>query len=195
MYYSIAVDRIGHAFPEIVALNGALRELPYLNKQKFDGWGLFEKWDHDLGRPIDLRNVPTKLLFKSKRKKLADALAIDGRKYVSRRFYEILQELEPGRHQMVRATVELKEDKSLHEYYFLNVCTRLDATDHERSTRVMGQFWYEVKPGELFFDPKKIGDHHLFVDKYRWGGLYASSQLIELIEKNKITGFAYSPRA
>lgn len=130
----------------------------------------------------------------------------NGLKYVSERFRDIIEKIEPNVHQFVPFQIVASGKEVLADMFFMNICNRLDGMDHERTTLLLARsgMWLPGREvplnerpanfdpnvkGKFVFNLGQIGDHHLWYDKHSIYGPYLSDQLADSITQADLTGF------
>jgi hypothetical protein len=114
--------------------------------------------------------------------------------FVCQTFKDILDELEPDVHQFFPIEV-IQAGEKITDYYWLNVCNRLD-TYHPELTyprNERGFFKYkEGEPASVVFSTEAIGDHHAWIDKFAGGGngIFVSDAFAERLQKADLTGMS-----
>jgi hypothetical protein len=177
-------------------LDGDKRKIEYVDRTPdYDSVASdFSLGDLSLGRPIKPDYVPTKFVWGGpKNRKLPDALWGRGMLLVSDRLKAMIEQFEPGLHQFFPIEVVFKSDKtSAARMHFLNVCTRLDSVDRTHTTSPMGHtMWRPDKGGQLVFNLKQIGNHHLWHDKHIFKGWMMSDALHDAMVNEGITGLVF----
>jgi len=154
-----------------------------------------------VGRCADETLLPKRLLVKAKKYVPHDFLAVEGLYLVSDKVRRIIEEFEPGVHQFVPVKVIRKRTgEEIGTWYWFFPCNRLDTisrTEAENLTlkynpRTGIRWWDRVekdKPEREVFSRPRIGDHHIWVDKYLGGPtIYMSNALYHALKKARVTG-------
>lgn len=126
------------------------------------------------GYPVKGDAAPKKMLWDGNGRKMPDILLYQ-HYAVSDRLKCLIEEFEPDVHQFF--PVQVYEDKNLEnatEYYWLNVCNRIDSVDRENTTyewaiSYTGRgFWDRgtARDARVVFSREKTRPYHLWVDTY-----------------------------
>lgn len=90
---------------------------------------------------------------------------------VSCRLRELIEKFEPDTHQFFAVQVVKRDpEKPCDEFFWLNVCTRLDSVDDNETTLTRKvdyngrPYWTRLEGGSAVFSTAKIGPHHLWYD-------------------------------
>ena len=160
-----------------------------------DGGGVFVRLGS--GRPLKPDHMPTAVRRIDPNRKPTPLLDVErwpSEFLVNQTFKDILEELEPETHQFFPMAI-FENDEKIAEYYFLNVCNRLD-TYHPELTyprNERGFFKYkEGEPASVVFSTEAIGDHHAWIDKFAGGGngIFVSDAFAERLQKAGLTGMS-----
>ncbi|MDX8347941.1 hypothetical protein SLH49_08080 [Cognatiyoonia sp. IB215446] len=151
------------------------------------------------GRPLKPDHMPTKVQRVDPNRKKVPLLDVENwctHFFVNQIFKDILEELEPDTHQFFPMEIFQKDEK-IDDYYWLNVCNRLD-TFHPELTypRNARGFWRPVdgEPSSYVFWTDAIGDHHAWIDKFAGSGrsgLFMSDTLVQRLQAAGLTGLSY----
>lgn len=170
---------------DIVAVDGDPSKV--VHRDKSDDGGLYVKDTmFDTGRPIQTEHFPTTWKRKPSKNPIPDAMsAWKGNLFVSERFKDLIETLEPDIHQFLPATIMTRGNVVAKMHYFV-VCNRLDALDPTACIPPLepGARRYAgvKKPDDkLVFDARKVAGHHVFRDK-RVFGRFVSEELRDAIE-------------
>ncbi|MBM7066840.1 imm11 family protein [Actibacterium sp. 188UL27-1] len=100
--------------------------------------------------------------------------------------------MEPETHQFFPMEI-FERKKKIADYYWLNVCNRLD-TYHPELTYPRNErgFWKSVEgePASLVYSMEAIGDHHMWVDKFA-GPTFMSDTFAARLQEAGLTGISY----
>ncbi len=180
------------------ALDGDRRKIEYVDttREPFSVGGHFEPGKLQLGRAVKPDHVPTRILREGSKETLPDVELAVGMYFVSDRFKEIVEGFEPGVHQFFPTDFVSKDGSLQAHMYFFNVCNRLDSVDRDLTTAPFQSnlAWRPDEGGELIFDLKRIGNHHIWHDKHIYDGLYVSDALHDALVEAGITGLDFSMR-
>ncbi len=190
-----ADTRDEHSWIEV--LEGDAKGMHLVDATQDDG-ALITKAGLGAGRAMAEEGMPTKLLRGGaglKVKPLLDVERWRGRELVvCERVKDIVEELEPGVHRFFPMELYVGKDYQRTDY-FLNICNRLDALDRERTYPLNKRgFFYpeENQPRALVFSTEKIGNHHIWIDKFvPGGGPFISDVLAERLQAAAISGLSY----
>ena len=125
--------------------------------------------------------------------------------YVSDRFKDIVESIEPNLHQFIPFQIIGPKKVVLADMYFMVVCNRLDSVDREETTLILdgGAMWMQHQnvPREdwppnfnphraprFVFNLSQIGENHLWYDKHSIYGPYLSDALAEALIASPVTG-------
>lgn len=128
-----------------------------------------------------------------------------GLTYVSDRFRQIVEAVEPGGHQFIPFQITGPKKAVLAEMFFMNICNRLDSIDREHTTLILdrGRIWLPhqdiprnewpenfdpTRPIRLVFNDKQIGVCHLWYDKHHIDGPFISDKLAEMLRDAELSG-------
>ena len=154
-----------------------------------------------VGRCADEGPLPKRLLVKAKKYVPHDFLAVGGLYLAGEKMRRVIEELEPGVHQFVPVKmIRKRTGEEIGTWYWFFPCNRLDTISRTASenfelaynpvTRI--HFWRrkdKEKPEKVVFSRPRIGDHHIWVDKY-YGGpfIFMSNALYKSLKKARVTG-------
>lgn len=123
------------------------------------------------GRPIYPDFIATKLI--SNRQKIVGDFyqAVDpGGLLVSAKFKNIVEKLEPSKHQFFPVEILSEQKSFLQEMFLMIICNRLNTADANATTMVLLDNWAWVEPegttqeeSKIVLCTEKIGNHHLWV--------------------------------
>jgi hypothetical protein len=125
--------------------------------------------------------------------------------YVSDRFRQIVEAVEPGVHQFIPFQILGARKVVLADMFFMNICNRLDSVDREHTTLILdrGRIWLPhqdvprnewpenfdlTRPFRLVFNEKQIGVCHLWYDKHHTQGPFISDKLAEMLGDAELSG-------
>lgn len=186
----------------------ALRDLPFVGDPDVLGLTVLEKragYTIGHGLPVVPDGAPTRAWWSGRGKyALPDFAAILGYQVVSEDFRALIEEFEPGVHQFIPVDVYKTRDgeEVWGTWYWLNICNRIDSTDHE-AMREAGWYWMEIgKTGQRsqwFFDTsnipprtfnsKSIKNTVLWVDPFLdMKNFYARDVFAQAVQDRGLTG-------
>lgn len=123
-----------------------------------------------LGLPVNGAEAPKRLSWPSDELEVPDFF-MKNCFAVSHKLKGLIEGLEPGLHQFFPFEVFRPAfEEPMEEYFWLNVCTRLDSVDDEATTynRKMDYngrpYWSRLQGGNAVFSKAKIGTKHLWFD-------------------------------
>ena len=160
--------------------------------------------------------MPTKMRWKSQRPipDFTKSRCIT----VSERAKSVIEQFEPGVHQFIPVDFQYANTDKWERRYFLNVCHRIDSMDNEKATMVLKTVFvaprnaniYRWRPvsnfvsnneqhlipphlssatkSKLVFSRAKIGNKHLWFDKFLGYGPYLSDELGAAFTTAGLTG-------
>jgi hypothetical protein len=148
----------------------------------FDGGAGFQSKSMSRGIRLDPTTLPSRIRFRCKPRvrPLPDVLEPAPQFLATRKFRDIVEALEPGRHQIHPVIMTWKDGSPTEDRWIVIPTQRLDTADRERTTFVMksnpaqGWSWWDdpsredksVPPGRFVIDPEKVVEKHLWQDKY-----------------------------
>lgn len=140
---------------------------------------LRQSWAYQ-GVAVDLTHVPTKALFKSNGYELPDILQCSNWFMVSSEFRQVVEKLEPAKHQF--SAVELVDEAGAHvaEYFWFNPCARIDSVDREHTTHELIDvgLWDFNRGGKYVFNLSQIGDVQIWIDpRLSSGSIFIRQQM------------------
>lgn len=153
------------------------------------------------GRRMAPDNMPTKIKRINPNRKSVPLLDVErwtGCFLVNHTFKDILEEMEPDVHQLFPMEI-FEKDEKIADYYWLNVCNRLDTYHPELTYPRNARGFYKPKKGEpasVVFSTDAIGDHHCWIDKFAGSstGVFMSDQLVERLRAAGLTGLKYNAK-
>jgi hypothetical protein len=156
-------------------------------------WGS-ENFSLDEGFRYPVIDPPIRLRLKTVRKKLPAIMAVSIGHCIGQEMIAAIESIEPGVHQYLPLDVLQKDGTPLPEpRYLLNVCTRLDTVDPERSDlhvcEVTGKYLgFRSSKTKPSFQKDKVRGHALWWD-YRVSCLLMSDALADIIKANGFRGW------
>lgn len=162
-----------------------------------DGGAPVDDFMFDSGRPVDLTCAPSAWRYKAPgHQKPMDVMGCrKGTHMVSPRFRDLVERLEPGRHQFHPAHLRRKSGP-VGEYFWLIVGSRLDGLAHALCEPPLdGRRTYRLRqegvPWRRVFDAEKIAGHHIWRERHQ-GGLFVSAALAGAFEQGLFEGHSLS---
>jgi hypothetical protein len=215
MVYSLGHKILGPYIVDVDNLDGDPQKIHLVDETDDGGRFFSTATDRKTsGRAFRKDNIPTKIEWRGPAKYLADFHTPYGLLSVSNAMKQVVESVEPGIHQFF--PVEYVDRKGTHiaNRWFMNVCSRLDSIDHEATQATgyvlhVGRTWAHERdlPGadrkrwrgvpiteKLIFDPTKIGDHHLWYDKYTVYGPFLSNELAQELTTAGLKGLTLQRR-
>lgn len=178
-------------------LNGNPRKIEYedTTPELYTCGGHFEPGRLRLGRRLKMDHVPTKLIWTGPIGKAPDVLNAGSLFYVSAKFKNICEAIEPNTHQFEPVTVKYQNNQETHNQYLFNICSRLDTVCPINSTAIKkdDRYW-DHETGSIVFSLEKIGDHHIWVDRHRYRGIYTSDKFKTCMTDAGVTGLVFGER-
>ncbi|WP_350149496.1 imm11 family protein [Roseitalea porphyridii] len=150
------------------------------------------------GRPLDMTHMPTRWRIGGRKRDLVDVQPGRSSLLVDEKLKTCVEALEPGVHQFFPIELVWKDGGHAASRYWFNVCTRLDGIDPEKTNLEFKGIWMgSGKPGEeLWFSRKKIGGHHIWIERfmtYAPPPRFISAELKQALETAGVTGLNYRP--
>lgn len=157
------------------------------------------------GVPIDDAFVPKSYYFKGPVRQIADFSQMYGLALVSQKFKDVVEGLEPNVHQFFPVQCYWPRKKPVEgQFYWFHVCNALDSIDGDASglppreviyspvyERDVMQSWNDAgRVKNKIFSVSKIGNCHIWRDKYLVVGLWATSVFQKACEEAGITGIS-----
>lgn len=159
---------------------------------------LRKSWGYQ-GVAVDLTHVPTKVLFKSNGYELPGILQCSNWFVVSSEFRQVVEGLEPGKHQF--SAVELVDEAGMHvaDYFWFNPCARIDSMDREHTTFSMSKtgVWEPHKSsGKYVISLKQIMGAQIWIDPVTGSSqsVYVTHAFREAMSVHDVTGIGYFER-
>jgi hypothetical protein len=168
--------------------------------------------DHlDSGRAIDPTFLPSTVLIPGGHGAITDYGGTHGIRIVSSEFREIVEALEPERHQFFPVRLVDKRKQHLADHFIWIVCNRLDGVDREQTTLELwkGVLWRpytdrgegQVMPSrdripaaKLVFNASQIGDAHFWRDKFLLSRMLFCSEAARMAMADaELTGVRLKP--
>lgn len=209
MVYWLGKKHLGPHRVDFDNLDGDPQKIEVVDTTQDDGRFLGKGLDAlTSGRAIKSDFVPTRLQWRGMPKYLPDYHTPYGLLSVSDAFKQIVERVEPGVHQFFPVEYIDKRGQHLQHRWFMNVCNRIDSTDHEATKATgyvlhLGRAWAREQdlPGadrekwrgvktsvNLVFSPDKIHNVHLWFDKHTKYGPFVSDELAEALEAADLKG-------
>ena len=151
------------------------------------------------GQPLDPDTIPTTAYQEKADGEFADFINVQGAICISEPVRELLESLEPGRHQFIEISM-LESDKETlvdKKYYALRILTVLDSIDRQQSNLKIvyyqsKEYWNIGFPPRFCLNADAISDSHIWLD--RFDGLlsslfFVSDQFHEAVLDSKLSGF------
>ncbi len=204
-YYGPNRDPLIDHGTRLIPLDGDIRKVKLLDKTP-DGGCMVSNMH--AGRPVDTKFMPRKMQWSHKTIAIPD-FQQSFLTNVSEQVKDFIEEFEPNMHQFTPIDVYLKNGTFVEKRYVLIPCNRIDSMDHDLTTMILfrGRMWRTAKdllhrqPDEIpedfdvnvepkiVFSRAKIGDLHLWVDKYDLvGAIWLSNALAEAMMEAGFTG-------
>lgn len=161
------------------------------------------------GRRIKLDHVP-KQMKQDGAGIIPDYGRSYGLMYVSDKFKNVVETLEPSVHQFIPFEIVGAGKKHIANMWFMVVCNRLDSVDREHTTLALyrGVLWQPARevpreywpshvgpdtPSKLYFNLSQIGDHHLWFDKHIGTAQlpFVSTILADALKAAGVTGASF----
>lgn len=147
------------------------------------------------GYAVDPATSPKKLCWRSGNRKLPDFITYGTVMVVSEKVREIIEEFEPGVHQLLPVDVyRPKANVPFARYYWLVVCNRIDSVDRKNTTlkqggRFGGSMWQPTERAndKLVFNLSLIGLAYLWRDP-NLIGVMCSDELVHSLREAGVTG-------
>lgn len=133
------------------------------------------------GVPVDLTYMPTKAEFISNGYDLEDVMYSRSRFVVSNKFREVIEKLEPAKHQF--SAVELVDEAGAHvaEYFWFNPCARIDSMDREHTTHEL----YKEREWDYKPDGKFVANISHIAESCIWIDPLTAFQTVFVTQKTK----------
>lgn len=173
-------------------LDGDWRKVHLADASKDDGT-LVVQGLKNCGRALLPDNMPTKIVRKGAGIKIKPVLDVDlffGGPLVSEKVKEIVERFEPGVHQLFPMELFIGKE-CFGTFYFLNICNRLDTMDRNLTFPINERGFFKGKKGKDFrrvLSSEKIGDHHMWRDKFMTDTLCISDPLGQAFLESNLSG-------
>jgi hypothetical protein len=162
------------------------------------------------GRRVDATTVPTEMRAHGTGL-VPDYGRTYGLMYVSDKFKEVVERIEPGKHQFLPFQIIGPKKRHVADMWFMIVCIRIDSVDRTLTTKALyrGVMWQPAKevpreywpehitaetPSRLVFNLSQIGGHHLWFDKHIGTAQvpYSSDILVDCLKAANVTGVTFT---
>ena len=113
---------------------------------------------------------------------------------VSEKFRQVVERLEPGKHQF--SAVELVDEAGGHleDYFWFNPCERIDSVDREQTTHELTETgaWRQLKGGRYVFNLSQIGDADMWIDpRLGSGTVFITENFKAMLSEADLPGLGY----
>lgn len=159
--------------------------------------GFYVGYDRSLksGRRVKCDGLPTRVRWSDHRPvpdfQISDAPTM----FVSERFRDVVEHVEPGVHQFEPVEYVGKGGSHVANMFVFVICSRIDSVDRERTTMYrFHHFWQAAGPtggSRLVFNAAQVGDHHLWIDKYLPDFTLASSHFVDAARDAGLVGVSF----
>ncbi|MGF9562590.1 DUF1629 domain-containing protein [Neorhizobium sp. JUb45] len=160
-----------------------------------DGGIIFQRFDYQ-GTPVDTTHLPSRVMLGGPRRNLTALFKAHGLFLTSKALREVIEELEPGRHQFAPMELVWKDKTHAADYFWVYPCVRIDGMDQVRTTAVMSPatgLWQITNASKLFANRDQVGAHHLWVDtRLPTFPPFVSETFRAAAEKGGLKGIGYS---
>lgn len=188
-------------------LDGDFNLIELLDKSCAPEWRPFKGYAAlTSGCAVEPEYLPTKIQIPGGVRAITDFDGYRGVLYVSPRFREIIERLEPNVHQFFPIELVNKKRETLASHWIWVPCNRIDSFDREHTTWVLkrGRLWMtpnnfsndelplgydRSQPLRIVFNANQVGDHHFWRDMLlRMDPLYCSDKAADAIAEAELSG-------
>ncbi len=169
-----------------------------------DDGTIIEKTDKNIGLKVKTEHLPTKLLLSLDTDRdeevtgIADVDIAAGCYVVSEKFREVVEDLEPNKHQFVPVDLIWKDGTKGPTYYWFFVVARIDSCDREKTTHHWNEEisrWQTREKSTFVYSLNKVHGNEIWVDKY-WPTTHFQNPMVtenfkETLEKAGVSGVAF----
>ena len=148
------------------------------------------------GVRVDPTHLPTKVMWKGKKRQLTDIQQAHDIFLVSDSLRHVVEELEPGTH--LFAPVELVWEDGSHaaSFFWFYPCVRIDGMDREHTTHELDEkagLWV-FKPGKKYvIGLKQVAGHHVWIDpRLTSGSVFVSGVVKQAMADAGVRGIGYN---
>lgn len=162
------------------------------------------------GRAIDPTHVPTRILWKDRKKQPMGDLDSGPLLNISDRAKDLIERFEPGVHQFFPVAFTHADGELIENRWLLVVCNRLDTVDREHVQGFLlwrDKIWTPIadylrdmpdeippgydtsQPSKLVFNGGQIGGAHLWVDKHLQARVWMSDEFAAAGSAAGLTGW------
>ncbi len=165
---------------------------PPIFKVLMDDGTIIAKTDKNIGLKVATQHLPKKLQVSletdsdEQPKGLSDVHRAVGCYVVSEKFREVVEGLEPNKHQFVPVDLIWKDGTKGPTYYWFFVVARIDSCDREKTTYKWNEkisVWDRNNGGAFVYNSKQFAGNEIWIDKFKQIG---SAQNPNVTEKFKI---------
>lgn len=118
------------------------------------------------GVPVDPEWLPKKIKIGGGKSTPADAM-FHNRFFVSGRFRDVVEQLEPGVHQFIPVELVWKDGSHAASYFWFYPCSRIDCIDREHTTHEFDEksgLWMNKPGGSYVVALKRVHGRHVWID-------------------------------
>lgn len=169
-----------------------------------DDGTIIEKTDKNIGLKVDTQYLPTKLQASLETDRdeevsgLSDVDRAEGCYVVSEKFRQVVESLEPEKHQFVPVDLIWKDGTAGPTYYWFFVVARIDSCDREKTTHNWNEQisrWQTKDKSKFVYSLENVTGSEIWVDKY-WPTTHFQNPMVtqkvkEALEKAGISGVAF----
>lgn len=118
------------------------------------------------GLPVDLTHVPTRVEYTGRAEEMVDLMQTASWFIMSGRMKDVIEGLEPGRHQFKPVELVGKDGRHLADHFWFSPCNRIDSMDREHTTHEFyrERKWKFVSGGKYVASLERINGHHIWID-------------------------------
>lgn len=162
---------------------------------KIDEGGRIRQNDTNAGVRVDPTHLPTKIQMGGRRRKLDDVQYTLSTFFVSEKFRQVMESLEPGKHQFEKVDLLWKDGSAAsdQQYYWFFVLQRLDSIDHEKTTHEFnGMSWKWIKGGKYVVSAKSVGNNVIWREMFiGFNYPHITKKFKEAMDMAGVTGIGY----
>jgi hypothetical protein len=173
--YSIFNDTSEEGFSGFQFLDGDMKKVapvgfdfhPVTHRVKLPDGTSVRRNEFYQGVPVDATHLPTKVVWKDKKRRLSDFRRAHNIFIVSELFRSTLEELEPGVHQFKPVKLVWADGQPAGDFFWFYPCNRIDGMDRALTSLEFREDtgrWKTKPGGKYVVNLAQIGDRHIWID-------------------------------
>lgn len=119
------------------------------------------------GVRVDSTHLPTKVIWKGRKRHLTDLQRAHNLFLVSDRFRQVLEGLEPGIHLFKPVELVWEDGSHAASYFWFYPCARVDGIDREHTTHELREkagLWMNRPGGQYVVNLAQVTGHNIWID-------------------------------